>query len=109
MAKIGGVTIFWTFFENIYEKLLEKLLKNSLNFWKILENYRDFRKILENFRKSLSKKTEFSIIEWGSPPDPPARDTPAWNSTGQIDIMELRHNGHTYHQGENNHFDSTLH
>jgi hypothetical protein len=26
-----------------------------------LKNYRDFRKILENFRKSLSKKTEFSI------------------------------------------------
>jgi hypothetical protein len=60
-------------------EIFEKFLETIEIFQEILENYRSFRKFLEKFPKSLSKKTEFPIIGWGSPPDPfpsPARDTP---------------------------------
>jgi DNA mismatch repair ATPase MutS len=60
------IEIFGKFLKiiQIYQKLL-KFAKFSKNSWKINEI---FRKFLKNYRKSLSKKTEFSIIGWGSPP-----------------------------------------
>jgi len=56
-------------------EIFEKFLETKEILQKTLENYQSFRKFLEKFPKSLSKKTDFSIIGWGSPP-PPARDTP---------------------------------
>ncbi len=60
-------------------EIFEKFLETKEILQKTLENYQSFRKFLEKFPKSLSKKTDFSIIGWGSPPPPPpARDTPEW-------------------------------
>jgi hypothetical protein len=46
VAKIGGGTIFWKFFEKI---IMKNCWKNYGNFRKILENYPNFSKIFGNF------------------------------------------------------------
>jgi len=76
------IDIFQKNFEN--DRNFEKFLETKEILQKTLENYQSFRKFLEKFPKLLSKKTDFSIIGWGSPPPPPPLGTPLNESSLKI-------------------------